>query len=134
VTPSPVHPAGATAPGMIHELRIYTACPGRMPALLMRFREHTCRLFGRHGIRNVGYWTTLIGGASDQLWYIVEFDSLAHRESAWSAFLADPEWIAVSKRSTADGPLIVHFENLILKPTDFSALGTGRFDAAQLRQ
>jgi hypothetical protein len=119
---------------MIHELRIYTACPGRMPALLKRFREHTCRLFDKHGIRNVGYWTSLIGGANDQLWYIVEFDNLAHRESAWAAFLSDPEWIRVSEQSTADGPIIVHFENRIMKPTEFSALGTTRFDAAAFQQ
>jgi hypothetical protein len=118
---------------MIHELRIYTAYPGRMPVLLTRFREHTRQLFDKHGIRSVGYWTNLIGGANDQLWYLLEFDNLAHRESAWAAFLSDPEWIRISERSTADGPIIVRFENRIMKPTDFSELGTTRFDAAASR-
>jgi hypothetical protein len=112
---------------VIHELRIYTAVTGRMPALQQRFREHTLRLFGKHGIRNVGYWTNLIGGANDELWYMVEFDDLAHRESAWSAFLADPEWIEVSQASVADGPIVARFENRILKPTDFSPLGTAPY-------
>lgn len=108
---------------MIYELRIYTALPGRMTALQGRFREHTCRLFGKHGIRVVGFWTNLIGGPSDELWYLVEFDSLAHRSSAWDAFLHDPEWARISGESTADGLIVARFENRILTPTDFSPLG-----------
>jgi len=108
---------------VIYELRIYTALPGRMTALQGRFREHTCRLFGKHGIRVVGFWTNLIGGSSDELWYLVEFDSLAHRSSAWDAFLHDPEWARISGESTADGLIVARFENRILTPTDFSPLG-----------
>ena len=73
---------------MIHELRIYTAHPGKMVALLSRFRDHTCSLFEKHGITNVGYWLNSIGGRNDELWYIVGFESLAHREQAWAAFQA----------------------------------------------
>ena len=108
---------------MIYELRIYTALPGRMTALQSRFREHTCRLFEKHGIRVVGFWTNLIGGPSDELWYLVEFHSLAHRGQAWDAFLRDPEWARASEESTAAGPIVARFENRILKPTDFSPLG-----------
>jgi NIPSNAP len=112
---------------MIHELRIYTALPGRMPALLTRFREHTCALFDKHGIRHLVYWTNLIGGASDELWYLVEFDSLAHRESAWAAFHSDPAWIRARDRSVTDGPIVARFESRIMQPTDFSALGRTPF-------
>ena len=112
---------------MIHEIRIYTTLPGRMPALLTRFREDTCALFEKHGIRHLAYWTYLIGGASDELWYVLEFDSLAHRESAWTAFHSDPAWIRSRDRSVADGPIVARFESRIMQPTDFSALGRTPF-------
>ena len=107
---------------MIHELRIYTACTGKLPALIARFRNHTTALFERHGITNVGYWTNTIGGRNDELWYIIGFESLAHREQAWAAFQADPDWQKARAESEKDGPLLHHLENRILNPTDFSPL------------
>ena len=77
---------------MIYELRIYTVHPGRMAALQARFRDHTCALFEKHGMTNVGYWVNAIGGRSDELWYILGYEDLAARETAWAAFRADPEW------------------------------------------
>jgi hypothetical protein len=105
---------------MIHELRIYTAHPGKLGALNARFRDHTCKLFEKHGITNVGYWTNAIGGRSDELWYIIGFEDLGQRDKAWAAFGADPEWQKVRAESEADGPLVHHIENRILRPTDFS--------------
>jgi hypothetical protein len=107
---------------MIHELRIYTANPGKMPALQARFRDHTLTLFDKHGMTSVGYWTNAIGGRSDELWYILGFTDLAHRERAWAAFAADPEWQAVRAESEKDGPLVHHIENRILAPTNYSPL------------
>ena len=49
---------------MIYELRIYHAVPGRLPALLVRFQNRTLPIWERHGIRQAGFWTTLIGRAS----------------------------------------------------------------------
>lgn len=107
---------------MIYELRIYRALPGRMPALLARFRDHTCALFEKHGITNVGYWTNTIGGRSDELMYLLAYEDLAAREAAWSAFLADPEWQRVRAESERDGLIVEHIESRILAPTDFSPL------------
>lgn len=107
---------------MIHELRIYTAESGKMPELLARFRDHTMTLFEKHGITNVGYWLNSIGGRSDELWYILGFESLAQREEAWAAFVGDPEWKKVREVTEADGPLVHHLENRILNPTGFSPL------------
>jgi len=107
---------------LIHELRIYTANPGKMPALQARFRDHTLTLFDKHGMTSVGYWTNAIGGRSDELWYILGFTDLAHRERAWAAFAADPEWQAVRAESEKDGPLVHHIENRILAPTNYSPL------------
>jgi len=108
---------------MIYELRIYRANPGRMAALQARFRDHTCALFEKHGITNVGYWTNAIGGRSDELWYILGYEDLEARQASWAAFGADPEWHTARAASEADGPLVHHIENRILAPTDFSPLG-----------
>jgi hypothetical protein len=105
---------------MIHELRIYTANPGKMGALLARFRDHTVGLFEKHGIKNIGYWTNTIGGRSDELWYIVGYEDLGQRQAAWASFVADPEWQRVRAESEKDGPLVHHIENRIMTPTDFS--------------
>ncbi len=108
---------------MIYELRIYTVHPGRMDALQQRFRDHSCRLFERHGMTNVGYWTNVIGGRSDELWYMLGYEDLAARERAWTAFRTDPEWVAARAASEEDGPIVHHIENRMLSPTDFSPLG-----------
>lgn len=107
---------------MIYELRVYTANPGKMGALLSRFRDHTLTLFDRHGIQNVGYWTNEVGGRSDELWYIVGFADHGQRERAWEAFRNDPDWQRARAESERDGALVHHIENRILAPTDFSPL------------
>jgi hypothetical protein len=107
---------------VIYELRIYTAMPGRMKALQARFRDHTCALFEKHGMTNVGYWVNAVGGRSDELWYILGFDDAAARDRAWAAFATDPEWREVQAASEADGLLVHHIENRLLAPTNFSPL------------
>jgi len=108
---------------MIYELRIYTAMPGKLPALSARFRDHTCALFDKHGIKNIGYWTNAVGGRNDELWYIVAFENMGQREQAWASFVADPEWKKVREESEKDGPLLHHLENRFLSPTSYSPLG-----------
>ena len=107
---------------MIHELRVYTASPGRLPNLLARFEDHTLSIWKKHGIVPVGFWTTLIGRSSSELTYLLAWDSLADRESKWGAFLSDPEWIRVRDESEKDAPIVVSIRNQILSPTSFSTL------------
>ena len=106
---------------MIYELRIYHSIPGRLPALLSRFQNQTLPLWEKHGIRQVGFWTTLIGESSQQLTYMLAWDSLAQREKRWNAFVADPEWAAVVADSERDGQLVQNISSQLLKPTTFSA-------------
>src|SRR2546422_6024212 len=87
---------------MIYELRIYRCVPGRKPALLSRFENETLRIWEKHGIRQVGFWTTLIGKSSQEITYMLAWDSMAEREKRWGAFLADPEWVAVVARTEGD--------------------------------
>ena len=107
---------------MVYELRVYHAAPGKLADLLARFRDHTCALFEKHGMVNVGYWTNVIGGRTDELWYILGYSDLGARERAWRDFATDPEWHAVAPASETDGPIVPHIDNRIMSPTDFSPI------------
>lgn len=107
---------------MIYEYRIYEAAPGRMNDLHARFRNHTLRIFQRHGIKQVGFFTPEIGGYTDQLIYILEFESMEHLEKAWKNFRNDPEWQSVKRETESAGPLVSRLISQILVPTDYSSL------------
>jgi hypothetical protein len=107
---------------MIYELRVYRCLPGRMPALLNRFQSATLRIWEKHGIRQAGFWTTVIGESNNDLTYLLAWESLAEREQKWSAFLSDPEWIAARNDSEKDGPITANVISSILQPTSFSSV------------
>jgi hypothetical protein len=107
---------------MIYELRIYRVLPNRMPALLKRFESATLRLWERHGIRQAGFWTTVVGESNHDLTYLLAWESLAEREQKWSAFLVDPEWVSARSESEKDGPIVETIANSILQPTSFSSV------------
>jgi NIPSNAP len=107
---------------MLHEMRVYTCIPGRLPNLLKRFETVTLKLWDKHGIKQAGFWTTLIGEHNHQLTYLVAWESLAERERKWNAFQADPEWIAKRAESEKDGPILAQVQSQILQPTAFSAV------------
>jgi hypothetical protein len=107
---------------MIYELRIYHSVPGQFPALLSRFERQTLRLWEKHGIRQAGFWTTLIGKSHLQLTYMLAWENLAEREKRWSAFMEDPEWHAVASESEKAGPLVQNISSELLVPTTFSSV------------
>lgn len=105
---------------MLHELRVYHCTPGRLPDLLRRFETITLKLWEKHGIRQAGFWTVLVGDSNHDLYYLLEWDSLAEREQRWNAFASDPEWLAKRAETERNGALITHLSNTILAPTSFS--------------
>ena len=107
---------------MIYETRIYETHTGRLPALNARFRTHTMKIFERHGIKNIGYWTSEVGEYSDRLTYIVSFEDAGSRERAWESFRNDPEWNKVREDSEKDGAIVKRVFNNLLTPTDYSPL------------
>jgi len=107
---------------MIVEMRVYHCLPGRMPALQERFRNTTLAFFEKYGIKQIGFWTTLVGPSNHALTYLLQWDSLAEREKIWSAFQTDPDWLAKRAASEAQQPIVASIENSFLTPTDFSAL------------
>ena len=107
---------------MIYELRIYRCVPGRQSALLSRFKNETLRIWEKHGIRQAGFWTVLIGDGNNDLHYLLSWESLAEREQKWNAFQADPDWHKARDESEKDGLLIANIKTSMLRPTAFSAI------------
>jgi hypothetical protein len=105
---------------MIHELRVFHCVSGRLPALLKRFENDTLRLFEKHGIKQLGFWTVAIGESNNDLFLILQWESLAERELKFGAFLQDPEWLEARRKSEEDGPVEASISNTILVPTAFS--------------
>lgn len=107
---------------MIYELRVYRCLPGRLPALLKRFDTATLDIWKRHGIRQAGFWTVLVGESNQDLYYLLQWDSMAQREKIWTGFMSDPEWIAKRTESEKDGPIVAQITNSFLQPTSFSSV------------
>jgi hypothetical protein len=103
----------------IYEMRVYYANPGKLDALNARFRDHTVKLFEKHGITNVGYFTP-IDNTANKLVYFVSYPSFEARKASWDAFSKDPAWQAARSASEADGKLLAKVENCFLKTTDYS--------------
>ena len=90
--------------------------------MLKRFETQTLKIWERMGIRQVGFWTTVIGASHLDLVYLLAWESLAERERKWEAFAVDPEWLEVRIDSEKDGVIVASAANSILSPTSFSAL------------
>ncbi len=107
----------------VYELRTYTATPGNLDRLHARFRDHTTRIFRKHGMEVVGYWTpTDEEKAQDTLIYILEHASRERAEASWRAFIQDPEWREAAAASNADGPILGGFESEYMVATDYSPM------------
>jgi hypothetical protein len=102
----------------IQEWRIYEAMPGKLPDLHNRFANHTLRLFEKHLITNIGYWTEVFG-TSNRLVYMLGYPSLADREKSWRAFQTDQDWQRARAESETNGPLVAKTYVKILRPTAY---------------
>ena len=117
---------------MLHELRIYRTVPGKLPAINDRFAKHTIGFFKKHGIGIVGFWNDEIG-RSNQLTYMLVFDSLADREAKFAAFQADPGWHQVRAETEAAGPIVAQVRNTLMRLTPYSPQPQMRSNVQELR-
>ncbi len=118
-------PRAAAAPpaaDRVFELRTYVANEGKAEAMHTRFRDHTCKLFKKHGMELVGFWTPqdVDKGKADTLVYILAFPSRDAAKQAWAAFGADPEWQSARDESEKGGKLVKAVTSVYLDPTDYS--------------
>jgi hypothetical protein len=109
------------APGAVYELRVYHAAAGKLPDLLARFRDHTVKIFDRHGMKSVAYWTPVDEpDKSNTLIYILYHPSREAAAANWKAFQDDPEWKSVKEKSEANGKLTDKVDSTFMALTDFS--------------
>lgn len=113
--------ASAQTSNRVFELRTYTAAPGKLEALNRRFRDHTVKLFTKHGMTHVGYWTPADPPLSENtLTYVIAHESREAAKKSWDAFRKDPDWIKARDESQKDGSLTEKVESVYLNPTDYS--------------
>ena len=121
---SPLVQPEASGPHHLYELRTYHAAPGKLDALLARFRNHTTSLFARHGMGQFGYWvpTETKDGAGETLIYILAHKDREALAKSFNAFRSDPEWVKVKAESEANGSLTLKdgVQSVLMNPTDFS--------------
>lgn len=107
----------------VFEIRTYTTLPGRLDALNARFRDHTLRLFEKHGITNVGYWVpTDEPKSQNTLIYVLAHDSREAAKASFESFGKDPEWQKAREASEADGKIVEKIESVFVAPTDYSPM------------
>jgi len=115
--------AHAQSATRVFEMRTYTAAPGKFAALHSRFRDHTLRLFEKHGMQNIGYWVPADPPNSENtLTYIIAHKDRETAKKNWAEFGADPEWQKVRTESQKDGSLTSKVESVFLNPADFSPI------------
>jgi hypothetical protein len=111
-------PASSTT---VYELRIYHAAEGKLDALLARFRDHTIKIFARHHMRSVAYWTpTDEPEKGKTLIYILEHPSREAATANWKSFQDDEEWKSVKAKSEENGKLVDKVDSTFMALTPFS--------------
>jgi hypothetical protein len=107
----------------VFEIRTYHTLPGRLDALNQRFRNHTLKMFEKHGMTNVAYWTFQDSPAKENtLIYVISHASREQAKKNWAAFVADPEWKKIAEESQRDGKIIEKIESVFVDATDYSPL------------
>jgi hypothetical protein len=105
------------------EMRTYYTNPGKMSALHARFKDHTTKLFEKHGMTNIGYWSPTSGeNAENTLVYILAYPSKEAREKSWKAFGEDPDWKKAKADSEKDGVLVSKVVSVFMTPAEYSAI------------
>ena len=103
----------------VFEMRTYHAAPGKLDALHARFREHTTKLFEKHGMANIGYWVP-VENADNLLVYVVAYPSREAGKASWKAFAADPDWQKARQASETGGALVARVDSVFMTAADFS--------------
>jgi hypothetical protein len=107
------------ADSRVYEMRVYYAPPGKLDDLHARFRDHTVKLFEKHGIQNVGYWVP-IDNKENKLAYLLSYPSREAREKSWKEFFADPDWKKAASESEKNGKIVAKVESSFWTLTDYS--------------
>ena len=122
--PTPAAPVSSSAAvakdSRVFELRTYYAEPGKLDALHARFRDHTTRIFQKHGMTVIAYW--MPRESPDRIVYVLAYKSKEAADAAWKAFREDPEWVKARTASEANGRLVTKVESIYMDATDYSPI------------
>ena len=104
--------------GGVYELRSYTTPEGKLPDLDARFRNHTIKLFEKHGMTNGPYFHPADAdkGAANTLIYWVSHKSQDAAAASWKGFRDDPDWIKARDASEVNGKLTTQVKSVYLMP------------------
>lgn len=105
--------------GKLYEIRVYHPMPGKYAEIVDRFRQYTTKLFAKHGMENIGYWTPT-DTTNQELIYILAYPSREAREASWQAFGNDPDWKAVVAKTQANGKLVDHVDQVFMTESQIS--------------
>ncbi|HEX8295409.1 MAG TPA: NIPSNAP family protein [Chthoniobacteraceae bacterium] len=122
----------ATPDTRLFEMRTYYAAEGKLENMHARFRDHTTKLFAKHGMTNIGYWVP-IENPERQLIYVLAYPDRAARDASWKAFGADPDWKKARTESELGGKIVAKSESRFFTATDFSPeVAASPHDAARV--
>ncbi len=122
-SPAVATPANVNTAGRVFEIRTYTTLEGRLGALHSRFRDHTTKLFEKHGMTNIGYWSPQDAPLSQNtLIYVLAHSSREAAKKSWDDFRNDPQWKKVRDESEASGKIISKLESVYMDATDYSPM------------
>jgi hypothetical protein len=115
-------PAPRLLEGPLYELRIYQASEGRFQHLIKRFREHTDRIFKKHGLKALGYWIPTDGSVKKRrkFVYLLQHPSRYEAYRNWTNFFNDKEWERVMDKPEFQGLLSEKPTSIFLSPNDYS--------------
>ena len=120
-TPNSTEASPESSSSTVYELRVYHANEGKLDDLLRRFRDHTMKLFEKHGIKNIAYWVPTDDPLKGRtLIYIIAHPSREAAAANWKAFQDDPEWQSVRNKSEENGKLVEKVDSTYMTLTDFS--------------
>lgn len=107
----------------VFEIRTYTTNEGKLDALHSRFRNHTMRLFEKHGMTNIGYWSPQDKPLSENtLIYVLAHASRDAAKKSWDGFRSDPDWKKAQMESEANGRIVSKVESVFMDSTDYSPM------------
>ncbi len=119
-----------------YEMRIYYCLPGKLNDLIARFKNHTTRIFEKHGMENIGYWLPT-NNQENALYYILAYPNKAAREASWTAFRNDPEWQEVARKSEENGKIVARVASTFMNASELSpaikSSSTGKDRSFELR-
>lgn len=108
----------------VFEIRTYTSPDAtKLKALHARFRNHTMRIFQRHGMTSVGYFAPQDAPLSQNtLIYVISHASREQAKKNWDEFRADPEWVKVAADSNVNGNIVMKVDSVFADATDYSPI------------